>query len=157
MCIVALVLLLACANLSSLLLAKAASRQREISIRQAIGAGRGRLTRQFLAESLLLALLGGVLGLVLGRWLRSALVVMMANGDALALPTGYDWRVLAFTGATSLLTCVLIGLAPSLHASRPNVNPGLKELRTGGHRHLGRALVVAQPPISLLPLFRTTL
>lgn len=157
MCIVALVLLLACANLSSLLLARAASRQREISIRQAIGAGRGRLTRQFLTESLLLALLGGAVGLVLGRWLSSALVAMMANGSTLALPTGYDWRVLVFTGTASLVTCLLVGLAPSLHAARPSVNPGLKEVRTGGHRHLGRALVVAQIAISLLLLVGASL
>lgn len=150
MCIVALVLLLACANLSSLLLARAAARQREISIRQAVGAGHGRLARQFLTESLLLALLGGAVGLLLARWLSTALVAMMANGGTLALPTGYDWRILAFTGATSLLTCVLVGLAPSLHAARSNVTPGLKEIRIGGRRHLGRALVVAQLAISLL-------
>jgi predicted permease len=150
MCIVALVLLLACANLSSLLLARAAGRQREISVRRAVGAGSGRLARQFLTESLLLALLGGAVGLLLGRWLSSALVAMMANGGTLALPTGYDWRVLVFTGATSLLTCVLVGLAPSLHAAQSNVNPGLKELRIGGRHHLGRALVIAQLAISLL-------
>ena len=120
MSIVALVLLLACANLSSLLLARAAGRQREISIRRAIGAGSGRLIRQFLAESLLLALFGGAAGLLLARWLRSVLVVMMANGGTLVLPSGIDWQVFAFTGAISLLTCLLVGLAPSLHVSRSN-------------------------------------
>jgi predicted permease len=157
MCIVALVLLLACANLSSLLLARAAGRQREISVRRAVGATSDRLARQFLTESLLLALLGGTVGLLLGRWLSSALVTMMANGVTLALPTGYDWRVLVFTGAASLLTSVFVGLAPSLHAAQANINPGLKEVPIGGRRHLGRALVVAQLAISLVLLVGASL
>ena len=125
--IVALVLLLACANLSGLLLARAAARQREISIRLAIGAGSGRLMRQFLTESLVLSALGGVAGLLLARWLSGALVTMMANGGTLtALSTEPDWRVFAFTAAISLLACVLAGMAPGLHALRANLNPGLK-------------------------------
>ena len=123
MCIVALVLLLACANLSGLLLARAASRQREISIRLAMGAGRGRLMRQFLAESLVLASLGGSAGLLLAHWFSAALVTMMANGGTLLLSIAPDWRVLAFTGAISLLACVLAGLAPGWHALRANLNP----------------------------------
>ena len=156
MAIVALVLLLACANLSSLLVARAASRQREISIRRAIGAGRGRLVRQFLAESLVLAVLGGVGGLVLARWFSNALVVMMANGGRLDLRVGPDWRVLAFTGAVSLLACLMAGLAPAFHAAGSNVNPALKEVRTGGGtawaRRLGSALVIAQLSISMVLL-----
>jgi predicted permease len=156
MCIVALVLLLACANLSGLLLARAASRQREISIRLAIGAGRGRLMRQFLAESLLLASLGGSTGFILAHWFSAALVTMMANGNTLLLSIAPDWRVLTFTGAISLLACALAGLAPGWHALRANLNPGLKEVRAGG-RQLGRAMVIAQLAISMVLLVGATL
>lgn len=154
--IVALVLLLACANLSGLLLARAASRQREISIRLAMGAVRGRLMRQFLAESFVLAVLGGCTGLVLSRWFSVALVTMMANGGRLLLSVAPDWRVLAFTGAVSLLACVLAGLAPGWHALRVNLNPALKEMRAGG-RKLGKALVIAQLAISMVLLVGATL
>src|SRR5260370_24623792 len=102
---VGMVLLLACANLSCLLLARAASRQHEISIRLAMGAGSGRLMRQFLAESLVLAALGGSAGLMLSRWFSGALVAMMTNGGTLQLSTVPDGRVLAFTGTISLLAC----------------------------------------------------
>jgi predicted permease len=148
--IVALVLLLACANLSGLLLARASSRQREISIRRAIGAGNGRLTRQFLAESLLLAACGAIAGLAIAQWFGRALVTMMANGDQLPLGVSPDWRIFAFTGAVSLLACIFAGLAPGLSAGRVSVNPALKETRAGGgHRSLGRLLVVAQLAISM--------
>jgi len=147
--IVALVLLLACANLSGLLLARGASRQREISVRRALGAGIGRLLRQFLAESMLLAVFGALLGLALARWLANALVVMMANGGKLDLPVSLDWRTLAFTGAISMLACVFAALAPGLNAGRVGVNPGLKEVRSGGHRRFGRLLVMAQLCISM--------
>lgn len=150
--IVGLVLLLACANLSSLLAARAASRQREISIRLAIGAGKGRLVRQFLTESLVLAVLGGAFGLLLARWFGNAMVAMMANGGRLDLPVGPDWRVLTFTGAVSLAACLLAGLAPACHAMRISVNPALKETRTGGTRAFGRTLVVAQLSISMVLL-----
>ena len=147
---VALVLLLACANLSGLLLARAASRQREISIRLAIGAGRGRLMRQFLAESFVLAALGGGAGLLLAGWFSRALVTMLANGGTLLLDTAPDWRVLGFTGAISLVSCVLAGVAPGLHALRTNLNPGLKELRAGGHQRMRKALLVGQLAISMM-------
>ncbi len=153
---VGLVLLLACANLSCLLLARAASRQREISIRLAMGAGGGRLMRQFLAESLVLAALGGSAGLVLSRWFTGALVAMMANGGTLVLSTAPDWRVLAFTGAISLAACVLAGMAPGWHALRVNLNPRLKQVRAGGAR-LGKALVIAQLSISMVLLVGATL
>jgi predicted permease len=148
--IVALVLLLACANLSGLLLARASSRQREISIRLAIGAGSGRLMRQFLTESLLLAVLGGASGLLLAHWFSNALITMMANGGTLLLSTTPDWRVLAFTAAISLASCVLAGLMPGLHALRVNVNPGLKQARAGNRQRLGKSLVVAQLSISMV-------
>ena len=148
--IVGLVLLLACANLSGLLLARAASRQREISIRLAIGAGRGRLVRQFLAESMLLATLGAAAGLCLSYWFTSVLVKLLADGATLMLHVATDWRVLAFTGAISVVACVLAGLAPSMHAMRGSLQPALKEVRAGGHQRLGRGLVIAQLAVSMV-------
>ena len=148
--IVGLVLLLACANLSGLLLARAASRQREISIRLAIGAGRGRLFRQFLAESLLLAALGAFAGLFLSRWFCAALVSMLAGGGTLTLDVTADWRVLAFTCAISIFACLLAGLAPGIHAMRGSLQPALKEVRTSGRTRLGRGLVIAQVAISMV-------
>ena len=150
--IVGLVLLLACANLSGLLLARAASRQREISIRLALGASGGRLVRQFMAESLVLAALGGGAGLLLAQWFNSVLLTLMANGRTLELSTAADGRVLAFTLAISLAACVLAGLAPGLHALRANLNPGLKSVRADGHQRIGKMLVVAQLAISMVLL-----
>jgi predicted permease len=157
MCIVGLVLLIACANLSSLLLARAAGRRREISIRLAIGAGRARLLRQFLTESLLLAVLGGSAGALLAQWFAAFLARMMANGGTLTLPMRPDLRVLAFTAGASLLACLLVGLAPAMHAARVNVIPGLKEVRSSGRRRLGSGLIVAQLAISLLLLVGASL
>jgi predicted permease len=148
--IVGLVLLLACVNLSGLLLARAASREREISIRLAIGAGRGRLLRQFLTEIFVLAALGGSAGLLLARWFSRVLVTTMANGEAVALSIAPDWRVFTFTSVISLLACVLAGLAPGLHALRASLNSGLRQQRSGGPQRLGRAVVVAQLSISMV-------
>ncbi len=148
--IVALVLLLACANLAGLLLARAASREREISIRLAIGAGSGRLIRQFLTESFVLAALGGSAGLLLAGWFSGTLVRMMAKGETLTLATSLDWRVFAFTGAISVLACVLSGLAPGMHAVRSSLNSGMKQTQTRGHQRLGKILVIAQLSISMV-------
>ena len=123
--IVGLILILACVNLSGLLLARAEARQREISIRLAIGAGHGRLVRQFLTESLVLALLGGSVGLVIAAWFSPLLFALFVNGRELVLSVAPDWRVLAFTAAVSLVACVAAGLAPALQAVRVNVNPAL--------------------------------
>jgi predicted permease len=148
--IVALVLLLACANLSGLLLARAASREREIAIRLAIGAAGSRLMRQFLTESLVLAVLGGSAGLLLAGWFSAVLLAMMGGNRPFLLSTAPDWRVLGFTAAISLTACILAGLAPGLHALRANLNPGLQRARSGGRQRLGRALVVAQLAISMV-------
>ena len=156
--IVVLLLLLACANLSGLLLARAASRQREISVRRALGAGNSRLARQFLAEGLLLAACGTITGVFVAQWFSQSLVTMMANGGEMDLVVSPDWRVLAFTGVVSVLTCVVAGLAPGLSAGRVSVNPTLKEVRSGsGRRHLGRVLVVAQLAISMTLLVGASL
>ncbi len=148
--VVGLVLLLACANLSSLLLARAVGRQREVAVRSAVGAGRGRLIRQFLTESFLLTLLGGAAGVVLAWWLSPVLVAAMTAGTPLVLPLTPDGRVLGFTAAAMLGTALLVGLAPALRAARTDVTAGLKEVRTGGRWRTGRALVTAQVSISML-------
>jgi predicted permease len=106
---------------------------------------------------MLLAACGGMAGFALARWFSQALITMMANGGKLDLPVSPDWRILAFTGAISMLACVLSGLAPGLNAGRGSVNPALKEVRTGGHRRLGRALVVAQLCISMTLLVGASL
>ncbi|MBV8898479.1 MAG: ABC transporter permease [Acidobacteriaceae bacterium] len=148
--IVCLVLLLACANISGLLVARAASRQREISIRLAIGASRGRLVRQFLTESLVLAALGGSAGLLLAHWFSTILVTTMAAGETITLAAALDWRVLTFTTIVSLLVCALTGLAPALHAFQDAPHLGLRRFNTAGQQRFGRTLVVAQLCISMV-------
>ena len=155
--IVGLVLMLACVNLSGLLLARAAARRREISIRLAIGAGRGRLVRQLLTESLVLAAIGGGLGLVFADWFAARLVTLFASGRGFTLSVAPDWRVLTFTAAAVLMACVLTGLAPALQAVRVELNPALKEARAQGHRWLGRSLVIAQLAISMILIVGATL
>ena len=155
--IVTLVLLLACVNLSGLLLARAAARQREVSIRLAIGAGRGRLVRQVLTESLLLAAMGGALGLAFATWFSARLLTMVANGDTIALAVVPDGRVFAFTAALSLAACLVSGLAPAVQAVRVHANPALKEVPAHGSHRLGQALVVAQLAISMVLIVGATL
>ena len=155
--VVALVLLLACANIANLLLARAASRNAEISIRLAAGAGRGRLIRQLLNESLLLASCGGVLGVLFALWGNSALLAL-TDKDTGLLPSHVDlnlnWRVLAFTLAISLLTGVLFGLAPAWRATRRDLAASLKQSRRtiGAVSRLSKGLIVAQVALSLLLL-----
>jgi len=154
---VGLVLLLACVNLSGLLLARAAARQREISIRLAIGAGRERLIRQFLTESLVLAAMGGSLGLAIAGWFSARLVTLFGNGSPVVLSVAPDWRVLAFTTAISIIACVIAGLAPALQAVRVNVNPALKQVPAAGSNRLAKTLVVAQLAISMILIVGATL
>jgi putative ABC transport system permease protein len=154
--IVALVLLIACANLAGLLLARATARQKEIAIRLALGAGRMRIMRQLLVESLLLALLGGLAGLLVAAWTDSGLLAMIPSGDTpLNLTATPDLRVLLFTLAVSLLTGVIFGLAPALQTTRPELAPTLKNEASavaGSQVRLRKGLVVAQVALSLLLL-----
>jgi predicted permease len=150
--IVGLLLLIACANVANLLLARASGRQKEIAIRLAIGAGRWRLVRQMLTESLLLAGAGGALGVLLALWGSRALLMLVSGGGA-AVPVDLrlDAGVLGFTIATSLTTGLLFGLLPALASTRPNVSPTLKGSTGMGIRStLLRPLVVLQVAVSLL-------
>jgi predicted permease len=150
--IAGLVLLLACVNLSSLLVGRALARSREISVRVAAGAGRGRIIRQFLAESFALAFIGGLMGIALSQLFCRLLVFLMSNGGELFLPVEPDLRVLAFTGIISLGTSIVVGLAPAVFGARLNISPGLKELRSTRRKGLARALIISQIAISLLLL-----
>ena len=154
-----LVLLITCANLASLMLARTSAREREMAVRLAIGAGRSRLIRQVLSESLLLSLAGAVAGAVLARTLSRGLVAFLNTANnPVSLDFKQDWRLFAFLLAVSLVTCVLFGLAPALRASR--TAPGAA-MKTGGHgmtASRGRlgfrgALVVSQVALSLVLLF----
>jgi predicted permease len=151
---VSFVLLIACANVANLLLARAAARQREIAIRTAVGASRGRLVRQLLTESLMLGGISGLAGFVLGAWgVRVLLALSPGNlprindaQHAESMVTALDWRVLAFTIGVSLLTGILFGLFPAVQVSRMDVNSALKETSgrsgTGLRQNRVRSLLV---------------
>jgi len=145
---VGVVLLIACANLASMLLAKAVGRSREIAVRAALGAGRGRIARQLITESLVLALLSGAIGVLLAVWGERALVVLAPTDVPRLSETSVDARVLAFTFVVSVLASLLFGLAPALQVWRVDLNKSLKQGTTGA----ARGLVVAEIALSIMLL-----
>ena len=160
---VGLILLVACANVAGLILARSTRRHKELALRQALGAGRSRIARQLLAESMLLSLAGGSLGVLFAVWGVEAITKFVSNGanEPFAYTTAPDWRVLSFTAALTLATGLLSGLAPALRGLRGDLTPSLRENassssgaapQAGRRLRLGDALVVAQVALSIVVL-----
>jgi predicted permease len=161
--LVGLVLLVACVNVINLIMVRATTRQREIAVRAALGAARGRLVRQMLTESVMLALLGGIAGAVVGRSLASLIGAIQLPGDLpFRFDLTFDWRVFGYIAAIALAAGVGVGLLPALRASRTNLNAVLREGGRGTSEGAGRqrarsTLVVAQVAVSLVLLVAAAL
>ena len=160
---VGFVLLIACTNVAGLILARSANRQKELAMRQALGAGRARIVRQLLTESVVLATAGGALGILVALWGVHALSRLISSGldQPFAFVIAPDWRVLAFTSGVTLATGIVCGLAPSFRSTRADLTPSLRENASSisgsssqGGRHVrpGDALVVAQVALSVVVL-----
>src|ERR1700740_1606593 len=158
-----MILLIACSNVAGLMLARSAARQKEMALRLALGAGRMRIVRQLLTESLLLAATGGILGIAFASWGSHAIVSFVSNNQPrpVTFATGLDLRVLGFTLAVSFLTGILFGLAPAFRSVRVDVTPALKEgfsastkISRGRVRRfgIGNALVVTQVALAIVVL-----
>ena len=157
MAMVAIVLLIACANVANLLFARGSARAREIAVRISLGAGRARLSRQFLTESVILALAGGAAGLLLAMWGTRLIAAMLDAGtNPIVIDADPDVRVLMFTMAVSMLTAVVFGLAPAIGATRVDVNSSLRGApshpRAGRTALSGQTLVIAQVALCLVLL-----
>jgi predicted permease len=155
--VVALVLLIACANVANLLIARAAARQKEMAVRAAMGASRTRIVSQLVTESLLLSFLGGAAGFALAIWLDRFLVALTPSGDtSIHISTTPDWRVLPFTFGVTVLTGLIFGLAPALQTTRLDLAETLKDqagaVVSGGSVRIRKMLVIGQVALSLLLL-----